>query len=138
MVGDPPKIPNLAQIFLIGFYQEQEFALYVSSITNELKVPVRYLKEDKPHGSAAGLYYFRDMIQNCAVYYVVVLICAVIRKNGEPLRCILITSISFGAVTYLSAELRCLPQFFKNGEFGEFTLCMMYVKLACDLVTGHI
>ena len=22
----------------------------------------RYLKEDKPHGSAGGLYYFRDMI----------------------------------------------------------------------------
>ena len=22
----------------------------------------RYLKEDKPHGSAGGIYYFRDMI----------------------------------------------------------------------------
>lgn len=56
------KIPNLAQIFLIGFYEEWEFALYVSSISNELKVPVRYLKEDKPHGSAGGIYYFRDLI----------------------------------------------------------------------------
>lgn len=35
------QIPNLAQIFLIGFYDEREFALYVSSISNELKVPVR-------------------------------------------------------------------------------------------------
>ncbi|TQD86315.1 hypothetical protein C1H46_028146 [Malus baccata] len=34
-------IPNLTQIFLIGFYEEREFALYVSSISNELKVPVR-------------------------------------------------------------------------------------------------
>ncbi|XP_075085804.1 uncharacterized protein LOC107767406 isoform X1 [Nicotiana tabacum] len=56
------KIPNLAQIFLIGFYEEREFALYVSSISKELKVPVRYLKEDKPHGSAGGLYYFRNLI----------------------------------------------------------------------------
>ncbi|CAN8273051.1 unnamed protein product [Cochlearia groenlandica] len=56
------KIPNLAQIFLIGFYEEREFALYVSSISSELKVPVRYLKEDKPHGSAGALYYFRDRI----------------------------------------------------------------------------
>ncbi|XP_075085807.1 uncharacterized protein LOC107767406 isoform X4 [Nicotiana tabacum] len=55
-------IPNLAQIFLIGFYEEREFALYVSSISKELKVPVRYLKEDKPHGSAGGLYYFRNLI----------------------------------------------------------------------------
>ncbi|KAK4795051.1 hypothetical protein SAY86_013045 [Trapa natans] len=56
------SIPNLAQIFLIGFYEEREFALYVSAISNELKVPVRYLKEDKPHGSAGGLYSFRDQI----------------------------------------------------------------------------
>lgn len=56
------RIPNLVQVFLIGFYEEREFALYVSSISNELKVPVRYLKEDKPHGSAGGLYYFRDLI----------------------------------------------------------------------------
>lgn len=35
------QIPNLAQIFLLGFYEEREFALYVSSISNELKLPVR-------------------------------------------------------------------------------------------------
>lgn len=35
------QIPNLGQIFLIGFYEERELALYVSSISNELKVPVR-------------------------------------------------------------------------------------------------
>ncbi|OVA16243.1 Bacterial transferase hexapeptide repeat [Macleaya cordata] len=55
-------IPNLAQIYLIGLFEEREFALYVSSISNELKVPVRYLREDKPHGSAGGLYNFRDLI----------------------------------------------------------------------------
>lgn len=56
------RIPNLVQIYLIGFYEERELALYVSSISNELKVPIRYLKEDKPHGSAGGLYNFRDLI----------------------------------------------------------------------------
>ncbi|KAG8379044.1 hypothetical protein BUALT_Bualt07G0047300 [Buddleja alternifolia] len=56
------QIPNLAQVYLIGFYEEREFALFVSSISNELRVPVRYLKEDKPHGSAGGLYNFRDLI----------------------------------------------------------------------------
>ncbi|KAL3618014.1 hypothetical protein CASFOL_038335 [Castilleja foliolosa] len=56
------RIPNLVQIYLIGFYEEREFALFVSSISNELRVPVRYLKEDKPHGSAGGLYNFRDLI----------------------------------------------------------------------------
>lgn len=56
------QIKNLEQIFLIGFYEEREFALYVSSTSSELRVSVRYLKEDKPHGSAGGLYYFRDLI----------------------------------------------------------------------------
>lgn len=56
------KIPNLVHIYLIGFYEEKEFALYVSAISNELKVPVRYLREDKPHGSAGGLYNFKDLL----------------------------------------------------------------------------
>ncbi|KAJ0111966.1 hypothetical protein Patl1_02671 [Pistacia atlantica] len=71
------RIPNLAQIFLIGFYEEREFALYVSSISNELKLPVRYLKEDKPHGSAGGLYYFRDMIMEDSPSHIFLLNCDV-------------------------------------------------------------
>uniref|UniRef100_A0A0E0CXY7 Nucleotidyl transferase domain-containing protein n=1 Tax=Oryza meridionalis TaxID=40149 RepID=A0A0E0CXY7_9ORYZ len=35
------RIPNLAQIYLVGFYEEREFAFYVSSISNELRVPPR-------------------------------------------------------------------------------------------------
>jgi mannose-1-phosphate guanylyltransferase len=66
----------LAQIFLIGFYEEREFALYVSSISNELKVPVRYLREDKPHGSAGGIYYFRDLIMEDSP---VSLLCLILR-----------------------------------------------------------
>ncbi|XP_062106761.1 uncharacterized protein LOC133818081 [Humulus lupulus] len=71
------RIPNLAQILLIGFYEEREFALYVSSISNELKVPVRYLKEDKPHGSAGGIYYFRDMIMEESPSHIFLLNCDV-------------------------------------------------------------
>ncbi|KAH6755399.1 ADP-glucose pyrophosphorylase family protein [Perilla frutescens var. hirtella] len=56
------RLPNLVQVFLIGYYDEREFALYSSSVSNELRVPVRYLKEDKPRGSAGSLYYFRDQI----------------------------------------------------------------------------
>ncbi|XP_073128028.1 uncharacterized protein [Henckelia pumila] len=62
LINSCKRIPNLAQVFLVGFYEEREFAIYVSSISSELKVPVRYLKEDKPHGSGGSLYYFRDEI----------------------------------------------------------------------------
>ncbi|XP_030476461.1 uncharacterized protein LOC115693587 [Syzygium oleosum] len=71
------RIPNLAQIYLIGFYEEREFALYVSSISNELKVPVRYLREDKPHGSAGGLYNFRDLIMEDSPSHIFLLNCDV-------------------------------------------------------------
>ncbi|RVW52846.1 Mannose-1-phosphate guanyltransferase alpha [Vitis vinifera] len=71
------RIPNLAQIYLVGFYEEREFALYVSSISSELRVPVRYLKEDKPHGSAGGLYNFRDLIMEDNPSHIVLLNCDV-------------------------------------------------------------
>ncbi|KAJ7565933.1 hypothetical protein O6H91_02G081900 [Diphasiastrum complanatum] len=56
------KIPNLAHIYLVGFYEEREFALYTSALSNELKIPVRYLREEKPHGSAGGLYHFQEKL----------------------------------------------------------------------------
>ncbi|KAK6924900.1 Nucleotidyl transferase domain [Dillenia turbinata] len=71
------SIPNLAQIYLVGFYEEREFALYVSSISNELKVPVRYLREDKPHGSAGGLYNFQDLIMEDNPSHIFLLNCDV-------------------------------------------------------------
>lgn len=71
------RIPNLAQIYLVGFYEEREFALYVSSISNELRVPVRYLKEEKPHGSAGGLYNFRDIIMEDSPSQIFLLNCDV-------------------------------------------------------------
>ncbi|KAM0871471.1 hypothetical protein ACQ4PT_039365 [Festuca glaucescens] len=78
------RIPNLAQIYLIGFYEEREFALYVSSISNELRIPVRYLREDKPHGSAGGLYSFRDYIMDDSPSHIVLLNCDVCSSFPLP------------------------------------------------------
>ncbi|OVA14341.1 Bacterial transferase hexapeptide repeat [Macleaya cordata] len=78
------RIPNLAQIYLIGFYEEREFTLYVSSISNELKIPVRYLREDKPHGSAGGLYNFRDLIMEESPSHIFLLNCDVCSSFPLP------------------------------------------------------
>ncbi|XP_074569878.1 uncharacterized protein LOC141826525 [Curcuma longa] len=78
------SIPNLVQVYLIGFYEEREFALYVSAISNELRVPVRYLKEDKPHGSAGGLYSFRDHIMEDDPSHIVLLNCDVCSSFPLP------------------------------------------------------
>jgi mannose-1-phosphate guanylyltransferase len=78
------RIPNLVQIYLIGFYEEREFALYVSSISNELRIPVRYLREDKPHGSAGGIYSFRDYIMEDGPSHIVLLNCDVCSSFPLP------------------------------------------------------
>ncbi|XP_004489346.1 uncharacterized protein [Cicer arietinum] len=108
------RIPNLAQIYLVGFHEEREFALYVSSISNELKLPVRYLKEDKPHGSAGGLYYFRDIIMEDSPSHIFLLNCDVC--CSFPLSSMLDAHIKYGGmgtmlVIKVSAE-------FAN-QFGE-------------------
>jgi mannose-1-phosphate guanylyltransferase len=71
------KIPNLAKVFLIGFYEEREFTLYISALSNELKVPVMYLREEKPHGSAGGLYNFKDLLMEEDPHDIFVLNCDV-------------------------------------------------------------
>jgi hypothetical protein len=35
------QVPDLVHIYLVGFYEEKEFQLYVSALSTELKVPVR-------------------------------------------------------------------------------------------------
>eukprot|EP00475_Leptophrys_vorax_P008459 TRINITY_DN15490_c0_g3_i1.p1 TRINITY_DN15490_c0_g3~~TRINITY_DN15490_c0_g3_i1.p1 ORF type:complete len:392 (+),score=26.07 TRINITY_DN15490_c0_g3_i1:123-1298(+) len=56
------QIPNLSTVFVIGFFEEKEFAPFISSYSAELRVPIRYLREDKSHGSAGGLFHFRNII----------------------------------------------------------------------------
>ncbi|XP_071731096.1 uncharacterized protein [Rutidosis leptorrhynchoides] len=111
------SIPNLARIFLVGFYEERDFALYVSSISSELKIPVRYLKEDKPHGSAGGLYYFRDLIMEDNPSHIFLLNCDVC--CSFPLPEMLDAHRSYGGmgtllVIKVSAE--------SASEFGELVL----------------
>ncbi|XP_078164079.1 uncharacterized protein LOC144559037 [Carex rostrata] len=108
------NIPNLVQIYLIGFYEEREFALYVSSISHELRIPVRYLREDKPHGSAGGLYSYRDYIMEENPSHIVLLNCDVC--CSFPLEAMLGAHKSYGGmgtvlVIKVSAE--------SANQFGE-------------------
>jgi hypothetical protein len=52
-------VPGITAVFVLGFYEEREFALYLSSMSAEIGVPVRYLCESRGHGSAGGLHQFR-------------------------------------------------------------------------------
>ncbi|KAK2996461.1 hypothetical protein RJ639_025523 [Escallonia herrerae] len=108
------RIPNLAQIYLVGFYEEREFALYVSSISNELKVPVRYLREDKPHGSAGGLYNFRDLIMEDNPSHIFLLNCDVC--CSFPLPEMLVAHRRYGGIGTILV-IKVSPE--SANEFGE-------------------
>lgn len=55
-------VPGLTAIYVIGFYEERAFEQYLTSMSAELGVPVRYLWEFRGHGSAGGLHQFRSVI----------------------------------------------------------------------------
>ncbi|KAL0335695.1 UNVERIFIED_CONTAM: Mannose-1-phosphate guanyltransferase alpha [Sesamum radiatum] len=108
------RIPNLAQIYLIGFYEERGFALFVSSISNELRVPVRYLREDRPHGSAGGLYNFRDLIMEDNPSHIVLLNCDVC--CSFPLPDMLEAHRSYGGIGTILV-IKVSPE--SANQFGE-------------------
>lgn len=57
------KIPDLKEIILIGFYQSSEsLSKFISGAQQEFNIPIRYLQEFQPLGTAGGLYHFRDQI----------------------------------------------------------------------------
>ena len=58
------KIPDLLQIVLIGFYPKEEMeSLDTAFLSREVGVPVTYLQEEGGgHGSAGGLYQFKETL----------------------------------------------------------------------------
>lgn len=61
------KIENLKEIILIGYYQYQSNdALFgfISTMSQEYKINIRYLQEYTPLGTAGGIYHFRDQIKS--------------------------------------------------------------------------
>lgn len=57
------KIPDLKEIILIGFYQSSEsLSKFITNAQQEFSIPIRYLQEFQPLGTAGGLYHFRDQI----------------------------------------------------------------------------
>lgn len=53
----------MAEIFLIGCYPEADIAAFAAAAGQNLGLPVRYLREFKPLGTAGGLYFFRDLVR---------------------------------------------------------------------------
>ena len=69
------KIPDLLQIVLIGFYPKEEMeSLDTAFLSREVGVPVTYLQEEGGgHGSAGGLYQFKETLLEGNPKYIFVL-----------------------------------------------------------------
>ena len=55
-------VPGITAVYVLGFYEERDFAPYLATMSAEVGVPVRYLCESRGHGSAGGLHQFRDTL----------------------------------------------------------------------------
>lgn len=47
---------------------------------------IRYLKEQKPHGSAGGLFHFRDMIMEDNPVFDLIFSCPCLSLSSSPIR----------------------------------------------------
>lgn len=56
------RVPNLLEILMVGSYDEGLFTRFFDSMTKRFNVNMRYLREDKPLGTAGGLRFFKDEI----------------------------------------------------------------------------
>ena len=55
-------VPGITAVYVLGFYEERDFAPYLATMSAEVGIPVRYLCESRGHGSAGGLHQFRDTL----------------------------------------------------------------------------
>lgn len=108
------QIPNLSHVFVIGFFEEKEFAPFISSYSAELRVPIRYLREDKSHGSAGGLFHFRNIILQDEPDHIFVINCDVC--SSFPLATMLDAHKKHGGMATLLAK-KVQPDV--ASEFGE-------------------
>ncbi|GLD97613.1 hypothetical protein PINS_up006303 [Pythium insidiosum] len=56
------RVQNLIEIIMIGSYDEGVFTRFFDTMCKRYNVQIRYLREDKPLGTAGGIRYFKDEI----------------------------------------------------------------------------
>lgn len=55
------------EIFLLGVFPEAQFTEFAAAASQRLGIPVKYLREFQPLGTAGGLYFFRDLVSDFEV-----------------------------------------------------------------------
>jgi len=56
------RVEGMKEIMVIGLFEESSMASFIKRASGELRVPIRYLREYQPLGTAGGLHFFRDLI----------------------------------------------------------------------------
>jgi len=57
------KVPEIKEVFLIGYYDESAFRDFIKDCSNTFpSISLKYLREYQALGTAGGLYHFRDII----------------------------------------------------------------------------
>eukprot|EP00035_Acanthoeca_spectabilis_P005848 m.118067 g.118067 ORF g.118067 m.118067 type:complete len:462 (+) comp13221_c0_seq4:2876-4261(+) len=56
------KLPGMTEIIMLGVFPESQVSDFAAAASQRLGIPVKYLREFEPLGTAGGLYFFRDLI----------------------------------------------------------------------------
>ncbi|XP_064466398.1 mannose-1-phosphate guanyltransferase alpha-A-like [Ornithodoros turicata] len=59
------RVPTVREILVIGFYPADEGGIcsFISTMSRDFKIPIRYLQEYTALGTAGGIHHFRDQIR---------------------------------------------------------------------------
>jgi mannose-1-phosphate guanylyltransferase len=69
------KVEGLSEIILMGFFDQTLFQGFMDTVSEDMKIPVRYLREEAECGTAGGLYRYRDVILQGDPAAIIVLHC---------------------------------------------------------------
>jgi len=98
------KIPNMAEIIIIGFYGESSFQNFTQVIEETYNIPCKYFQEKKALGTAGGIFEFKDQIFDSKTSTIFVLHCDIC--SHFPLTEMLKFHLSHGKIcTIMSVEV---------------------------------
>ncbi|CAJ0578266.1 unnamed protein product, partial [Mesorhabditis spiculigera] len=56
------QLTGLTEVILIGFYPPEQFTEFTERCQGQYRIPIGYVREPQPMGTAGGVIYFRDQI----------------------------------------------------------------------------
>uniref|UniRef100_A0A6B2L5H0 Uncharacterized protein n=1 Tax=Arcella intermedia TaxID=1963864 RepID=A0A6B2L5H0_9EUKA len=65
------RVPGLKEVYVLGYFPGEQFTTFIENTSKELNIKITYLQEEKPLGTAGGLFHFGQVITKGREYFFV-------------------------------------------------------------------